>query len=68
MTTIHGRIYEGVINGHRVKIIVTYHPAAALYKPNLKTVLEKDFAEVIARALREKEEKKSQRTLLDFLK
>ncbi len=67
MSTMHGKVYEGTINGHKVIIIPTYHPAAALYKPNLKAILEKDFTVVIASVLRDKE-KKRQRSLLDFLK
>ena len=82
MTTQHGKAYEGVIAGVRLKIAVTYHPAAALYKPPLRNKLEEDFKGPIARAVveigkesieeeqhRETEKVRGSRqsTLLDFL-
>jgi DNA polymerase len=38
-----GKEIEGKINGIEVKIIVTYHPAAALYNPNLRSEIENDL-------------------------
>ncbi|BEP18251.1 type-4 uracil-DNA glycosylase [Pyrofollis japonicus] len=49
MSKQHGHVYDGVISGVRLRIVVTYHPAAALYRPQIREALEKDFAEVIRR-------------------
>ncbi len=38
----HGKIFE--ING--LTIVPLYHPAAALYNPNLKEVMEEDFKSI----------------------
>ena len=73
ITAHHGRVYEAVIEGIRVKIIPTYHPAAALYKPPLRSILEEDFRKAIAEAAKEAEtssmagRRGRQRSLLDFL-
>ncbi|MEM1643039.1 MAG: uracil-DNA glycosylase, partial [Desulfurococcaceae archaeon] len=42
-----------------------YHPASALYNPNLKKLIEDDFKNVIARVISKEKERK--RTLLDYL-
>lgn len=47
MTAQHGRVYSLNVLGRDVKVVPTYHPASALYKPPLKKELEKDFKEVI---------------------
>lgn len=39
------------IAGVEVTLIVTYHPAAALYNPELRGELERDFSTVIRRSL-----------------
>ncbi len=72
ITAHHGRVYEAVIEGVPVKIIPTYHPAAALYKPPLRKVLEEDFRRAVAEAAREATGKpgkrgSAQKSLLDFL-
>lgn len=38
-----GRVYSAKVLGIEVRIIPTYHPAAALYNPKLKERLESDF-------------------------
>ncbi|MEZ0394508.1 MAG: type-4 uracil-DNA glycosylase [Desulfurococcaceae archaeon] len=43
MASSHGRSYDVEINGIRVKLFVTYHPASALYNPQMKDVLARDF-------------------------
>ncbi len=43
ITREHGKIYDIKINSHRMKLIPTYHPAAALYNPALKQILIDDF-------------------------
>jgi uracil-DNA glycosylase family 4 len=71
MTTEHGVPVEGTIDGIKLIIIPTYHPAAALYKPELKRILEEDFKGVIREYVNKikKKEKISnrRRTLLDFM-
>jgi uracil-DNA glycosylase family 4 len=46
MRVDHGRVREAVIMGLPVKLIATYHPAAALYYPKLKPLLEEDFKKI----------------------
>jgi DNA polymerase len=75
MARDHGKVYEATIEGVRVRIIPTYHPAAALYKPQLRQDLERDFRTVIAAAVSQLasagkgkgEAKAPGRTLLDYL-
>ena len=73
MSAQHGKAYRSEIEGVKLMIAVTYHPAAALYKPPLRQKLEEDFQGPIAAAVQEamKEEEstpKKPRTLLDYLK
>ncbi len=49
MSKQHGQVYDADIDGTRLRIIVTYHPAAALYKPPIREQLEKDFGQVISK-------------------
>jgi len=46
MSSSHGVVVEGTLEhvNVKVKVVATYHPAAALYNPQLKLVLEEDFA------------------------
>jgi uracil-DNA glycosylase family 4 len=76
MSEQHGKIYEANIEGVKLLIAVTYHPAAALYKPPIRQKLEEDFKGPIAAAVRKilseeaREERKipkRQTSLLDFL-
>ncbi|KSW11824.1 DNA polymerase [Pyrodictium occultum] len=77
MGSQHGKVYRGRIAGVDLAIAVTYHPAAALYKPPLRKKLEEDFRGPIARIVAEikSEERRERRgkerggqsTLLDFL-
>lgn len=46
ISRIHGQVFEGETSYGRVKIIPLYHPAAALYNPDLRSVLEEDFKTV----------------------
>lgn len=43
ITRVRGRVFVGTIVGVEVKVIPTYHPAAALYNPRLRSDLERDF-------------------------
>jgi len=43
ITRARGRIYEAELGGCNVRVIPTFHPAAALYDVKLKGYLEKDF-------------------------
>lgn len=64
ITRARGKIYIGAINNVRVKVIPTFHPAAALYNPKFKKYLEEDFI-TIKKIL---EGKIKQRGLLDYIK
>jgi len=46
-----GRLRSVTIAGHRTMLIVTYHPAAALYNASLRGELERDFSGPIRRAV-----------------
>ncbi len=48
----------------KIKLLSTYHPAAALYKPELKEELRKDLGRV--KKILEEEGKERRRTLYDF--
>ncbi|MBI2023675.1 uracil-DNA glycosylase [Candidatus Giovannonibacteria bacterium] len=43
ISRIHGRVFEAASPYGKIKIIPLYHPAAALYNPDLRSVLEGDF-------------------------
>ncbi len=73
MRVMHGKVYDGVIEGVKVKLMATYHPAAALYSPKLRPLLEKDFQEVLKplydKVSREEAEgavARKHKTILDF--
>ncbi len=63
-----GRAYELTLDvlGKKVRVIPTYHPAAALYNPILKRELENDFM-LIQKIIHSASEKREGKTLLDFL-
>ncbi len=65
MAKQHGEPVEVSIAGVRTAVIATYHPASALYNPNLRRLIEDDFKNAIARAIGKEREPK--RTLLDYL-
>jgi len=46
ITRERGRIIKGRIYGLDIYLVYTYHPAAALYNPNLKNVIERDFKQL----------------------
>lgn len=43
ISEIHGKSFKGRGLFQRITIIPFYHPAVAIYNPNMKKVLEKDF-------------------------
>ena len=47
MSTIHGKTFHKIIEGKKVKIIPTYHPAAILRNPKLRKVFESDVRKAI---------------------
>lgn len=67
MSKLHGSVRNVYINGLEIKLIATYHPAAALYNPQLRTTLEKDFKLIIT-VYREDIRTSRTRTLLDFFR
>ncbi|MEB3806195.1 MAG: uracil-DNA glycosylase [Desulfurococcales archaeon] len=61
----HGKVKDAVIAGVKVKMLATYHPAAALYNPRLRDYIREDLRK--ASLLREASEPGySRRTLEDF--
>ncbi len=68
-----GRVYSAKILGIEVKIIPTYHPAAALYNPRLRKRLESDF-DLIGKEVNALKHPKPEnitekkKTILDYLK
>lgn len=46
ITAIHGKAKEMELGGVRVLLFPVFHPAAALYTPSNRTVLEEDFAKL----------------------
>ncbi|MCE4613586.1 MAG: uracil-DNA glycosylase [Desulfurococcales archaeon] len=61
-----GKIVTVSIGDVRVRLVATFHPAAALYNPTLRRELEEDFKGAIREAvLGEKGDKK--KTLMDFM-
>ncbi|MCY0868239.1 MAG: type-4 uracil-DNA glycosylase [Desulfurococcus sp.] len=65
MSEMHGKPYSARIAGLHVFIVPTFHPAAALYNPGLKSTLEEDFKTTIKRYA-EYSLKPGGRTILDF--
>jgi len=43
ISQVRGRVFDVSLKTLKVKVIPTYHPAAALYNPRLKTIIERDF-------------------------
>ena len=43
ISRIHGKIFETKNKFGKIKIVPFYHPAFAIYNPNMKEVLAKDF-------------------------
>ena len=43
ISQLHGQILEGSSLNSPIKVVVMYHPAAAIYNPKIKEVLQKDF-------------------------
>jgi len=67
ITKVRGTLFEGEINGVPVKVLPTYHPAAALYNPALKDTLQADFRKILE-IIKEKNQVKKGVTLDFFLK
>jgi uracil-DNA glycosylase family 4 len=72
MSSAHGVLVEGALRpiGLKAKVIATYHPAAALYNPQIRAVLEEDFTGPIRMAVeatRSGGSVRKSRSLLDFM-
>lgn len=63
ISRVRGRVFESEMSGKKVKVIATYHPAAILYRPQLREIFEGDFRTVASLL----EERKTNPTLLDFV-
>jgi len=48
ISQVRGRVFSLELNGLVVRVVPTYHPAAALYNPKVRGILERDF-EVVRR-------------------
>ncbi len=46
VSKIHGKIFEIQTLFGKKHLFITYHPAAALYNPNIKDILREDFAKL----------------------
>ncbi len=62
ISRVRGKVFEVYRWGKPVKILPTYHPAAVLYRPNLKGDFEKDIA-----MLNSLKGERRGKTLLDFM-
>ncbi len=68
MSKDRGVVREAKIGEVNVKILPTYHPAAALYNPKLKSKIESDF-KALAKILKNIEKRDVKKyTLLDFMR
>ena len=43
ISRIHGKVFDARASYGTIKIITLYHPAAAIYNPSIREVMEKDF-------------------------
>ncbi len=59
ITADRGKVFEAEIDDRKVKIVPTFHPAAVLYKPQLKEYFEEDIKKVVRLI--------SRKTLFDFI-
>lgn len=46
ITGVRGRVYEERLFDFPVRIMPTYHPAAALYNPKYRSILKEDFRKI----------------------
>ncbi|MEM0353424.1 MAG: type-4 uracil-DNA glycosylase [Archaeoglobaceae archaeon] len=60
ITKLQGKVFEVSAWGKNVKIVPLYHPAAILYKPQLRNEYEKGFRQLASLF------KRRQKSLLDF--
>ncbi len=49
ISQLHGRVFSAQASYGPVKIVALYHPAVAVYNPNLLGVLKTDFLQVVGR-------------------
>ena len=61
ISRVKGKVYEVKRWGKKVRVIAIYHPAAVLYRPQLREEYEKDFQKIGELC------KKKQPTLFDYL-
>ncbi len=66
LSAIHGKTYTVTIAGVTARLVATYHPAAALYNPRLRGVLEEDFKKIQS-LLRDRGGERGQRSLFDYM-
>ena len=66
ISKVRGEVFEVRRWNKNVKVIALYHPAAVLYRPQLKEIFEKDFKKIVNLLNEEKRIKPT--TLSDFIK
>ena len=69
ITKMRGRLMEGELMGYQIKVMPTYHPAAALRRPPVLKYIESDIGKAISlvqqRAI--SKGRSDKKTLLDFI-
>lgn len=48
ISSIRGKVFNVRLGDVNVKVLPTYHPAAALYNPRLRSIIEDDLRKVRA--------------------
>ncbi|GAB6946586.1 type-4 uracil-DNA glycosylase [Vulcanisaeta sp. JCM 16161] len=48
ISSIRGKVFSAKLGDLNVKVLPTYHPAAALYNPRLRSIIEEDLRKVKA--------------------
>ncbi len=67
VTRARGKVHDLMVLGLRVKVLPTYHPAAALYNPKLKGNLEMEYVRLGEQVTSVNSGRRSKgRTLLDY--
>jgi DNA polymerase len=68
ISRVRGRVFEGERWGKKVRIIPIYHPAAILYRPQLRDEYEEQFKKIgnLIKTEKRKNSRSRQPTLMDY--
>ncbi len=66
ISKIRGKVFRVKILGLDIRVVPTYHPAAALYNPRLREYIREDLRKAFE-LLKGRDNDKSERTILDYL-